>query len=164
MNPVIDIAIEAPGWEALGDPQRSAEAAIRAAIDESGVQLADGAEISVVLCDDNFIADLNRRWRGQDKPTNVLAFPAGADIGSAPVLGDIVIAFETTATEARELAKPLSEHVTHLLIHGFLHRVGYDHVADADAEVMEALEIKSLARLGMKDPYGGALEGVACRS
>lgn len=162
MTPVIDIAIEAPGWEALDDPPILAEAAIRAAIDASGVLLADGVEISIVLCDDAFIADLNQKWRGHAGPTNVLAFPSGTDPSSALVLGDIVIAYETTVAEAREAVMPLSEHVTHLLVHGFLHLVGYDHVADADAEAMETLEIACLARLGMRNPYGDAPAGVAC--
>ena len=113
---------------------------IRQSIRQSGVRVADGAEISIVLCDDAFIAGLNRKWRQLDKPTNVLSFPSGGPISSTPVLGDIVIAFETASKEADEAAKPLRDHVAHLLAHGFLHLIGYDHAADTEAEAMEALE------------------------
>ena len=123
--------------------------------------LANNAEISVVLCDDAFIRELNRKWRGQDKPTNVLSFPAAGDLSSAPLLGDIVVAFETAAREAFEAGKPLRDHVAHLLVHGFLHFIGHDHGEAGDAEVMEALERASLARLGIADPYGAALKEVA---
>jgi probable rRNA maturation factor len=153
MKPVIDIAIETEAWEAFADPALLAETVIGQTISQSGVRIADGAEISIVLCDDAFIAELNRKWRRLDKPTNVLSFPSGGAIASAPVLGDIVIAFETAAKEAAEAEKPLRDHVAHLLAHGFLHLIGYDHVADADAEAMEAMERDVLARLGIADPY-----------
>ncbi|VFU09374.1 putative metal-dependent hydrolase [Methylocella tundrae] len=153
MKPLIDIAIEAEAWDGFEDPAGLAETVIGQTISQSGVRLAEGAEISIVLCDDAFIADLNRKWRSIDKPTNVLSFPSGGAIASSPVLGDIVIAFETAAREAEEAAKPLRDHVAHLLAHGFLHLIGYDHIADADAEAMEALERSVLARLGIEDPY-----------
>lgn len=153
MKPVIDIAIETEAWEAFEDPAGLAESVIGQSISQSGVRISEGAEISIVLCDDAFIAELNRKWRQIDKPTNVLSFPSGGPIASTPVLGDIVIAFETTAREAAEAGKPLRDHVAHLLAHGFLHLIGYDHIADADAETMEALERAVLARLGIADPY-----------
>jgi probable rRNA maturation factor len=153
MKPVIDIAIETEAWEAFDDPASLAEAVIGQSISQSGVRVADGAEISIVLCDDAFIAGLNRKWRQLDKPTNVLSFPSGGPIASTPVLGDIVIAFETASKEAAEAAKPLRDHVAHLLAHGFLHLIGYDHNADAEAEAMETLERSVLARLGIADPY-----------
>ncbi len=110
-----------------------------------------------MLCDDAFIAELNRKWRQLDKPTNVLSFPSGGPVASTPVLGDIVIAYETTAKEAAEADKPLRDHVAHLMAHGFLHLIGYDHVADADAEAMEALEaLRARASPGssrLADPY-----------
>ncbi|MEJ0095409.1 MAG: rRNA maturation RNase YbeY [Methylocella sp.] len=157
MKPVIDIAIEAEAWDSFDDPAGLAETVIGQTISQSRVRLAPEVEISVVLCDDAFIAELNRKWRGVDKPTNVLSFPSGGDIGSTPVLGDIVIAFETTANEAREAQKPLRNHVAHLLAHGFLHLIGYDHLEDAEAEAMEALERSVLAKLGIDDPYLDAL-------
>jgi probable rRNA maturation factor len=153
MKPVIDVAIETEAWRDFEEPAGLAETVIGQTIAQSGVTIADGAEISIVLCDDAFIAELNRKWRKVDKPTNVLAFPSGGPIASTPVLGDIVIAFETSSNEAAEAAKPLRHHVAHLMTHGFLHLIGYDHIADAEAEAMEALERSVLARLGIADPY-----------
>lgn len=153
MTPIIDVAVEAEAWDGFEDPASLAEAVIGQAVAQSRVKLAAEAEVSIVLADDAFVAELNRKWRGVDKPTNVLSFPSGGDIAVAPVLGDIVIAYETTAREAQEEGKPLRDHVAHLLAHGFLHLIGYDHVADADARTMEALERSVLASLGVADPY-----------
>jgi probable rRNA maturation factor len=157
MNPVIELSVEAGDWGSLEDPQSLAEAAIRAAIGRSGARLAEDAEVSILLCDDAFIAELNRKWRGLDKPTNVLSFPSGGDLATAPILGDIVIAFETASNEARAAAKPLRDHVAHLLTHGFLHLIGYDHVEEDEALAMEALERDILAALKIDDPYRDAM-------
>ena len=157
MIPVIDVAIEAENWMSLDAPSQLAEATILAAIGESGVALAANAEISVVFCDDRFIRDLNRKWRGIDKPANVLSFPAGGDAASAPLLGDIVIAFETASQEASEAGKPLRDHVAHLLVHGFLHLIGHDHIGAAEAATMEALERTILGRLGIADTFRESL-------
>ena len=157
MIPVIDVAIEAENWMSLDAPSQLAEATILAAIGESGVALAANAEISVVFCDDRFIRDLNRKWRGIDKPANVLSFPAGGDAASAPLLGDIVIAFETASQEASEAGKPLRDHVAHLLVHGFLHLIGHDHIGAAEAGTMEALERTILDRLGIADTFRESL-------
>src|SRR5664279_2949391 len=127
MSPTIDVAIEFPDWQSLENSSRIVEEAILAAIAESRTVLAANAEISVVLCGDAFIRELNRKWRGRDEPTNVLSFPAGGDLASAPLLGDIVIAFETTSREAIEAGKPLRDHLAHLVVHGFLHLIGHDH-------------------------------------
>ena len=96
-----------------------------------------------------------RTWRGLDKPTNVLSFPGSGSPSPKGVrhLGDLALAFETLAREAAEEQKSLADHVTHLIVHGTLHLLGYDHEADADAEEMEALEVAALARLGIADPY-----------
>ena len=153
MTPAIDVAIETEAWRDLDEPAELAATVIGQTIAQSGVRIADGAEVSIVLCDDAFIAELNRKWRRIDAPTNVLAFPSGGPVASTPVLGDIVIAFETTAKEAADSGKPLRAHVAHLMAHGFLHLIGYDHIADAEAETMEALERAVLARLGITDPY-----------
>ncbi|ACK51811.1 protein of unknown function UPF0054 [Methylocella silvestris BL2] len=160
MKPVIDIAVEAEAWESFEDPATLAETVIVQTISQSGAKLAAEAEISIVFCDDAFIADLNRKWRGVDKPTNVLSFPSGGPIAVTPVLGDIVIAYETTEREAQEAGKPFRDHVAHLIAHGFLHLIGYDHLAAADAEAMEALERSVLARLGIDDPYQEPLASV----
>jgi probable rRNA maturation factor len=157
MNPVIDVAIEAEDWASLEAPSQLAEAAILAAIGESGISLAANAEISVLFCDDGYIRGLNRKWRGIDQPTNVLSFPAGRDAAFAPLLGDIVIAFETASREASEAGRPLRDHVAHLLVHGFLHLIGHDHIGAAEAETMEALERAILGRLGIADPFRKSL-------
>ena len=157
MNPVIDVAIEAEDWASLDAPSHLAEAAILAAIGESGAVLAANAEISVLFCDDRFIRDLNRKWRGIDQAANVLSFPAGGDAAFAPLLGDIVIAFETASREASEAGRPLRDHVAHLLVHGFLHLIGHTHSGAADAATMEALERAILGRLGIAGPFGESL-------
>jgi probable rRNA maturation factor len=157
MNLVIDVAINAENWASLEAPSQLAEAAILAAIEESRVSLAANAEISVLFCDDGFIRDLNRKWRGTDQPASVLSFPAGGDAASAPLLGDIVIAFETASREASEAGRPLRDHVAHLLVHGFLHLIGHDHIGAAEAETMEALERAILGRLGIAGPFRESL-------
>src|ERR1700730_1910603 len=153
MNPVIEVAIETKDWASLEAPSNLVQTAILAAVEGSGLALAANAEISVVLCGDAFIRELNREWRGYDAPTNVLSFPAGGDPASAPLLGDIVIAFETASREAFEAGKPLRAHVAHLLVHGFLHLIGHDHVEAAEAAAMETLERAILGRLEIDDPY-----------
>jgi probable rRNA maturation factor len=108
-----------------------------------------------VLTDDSAIRALNRDWRGVDRPTNVLSFPArpGPSAAGPALLGDIVIAFETTMQEARSESKPFEHHLAHLAVHGFLHLLGQDHDNDSDAETMEGIERVILARLGIPDPY-----------
>jgi probable rRNA maturation factor len=112
-----------------------------------------------MLTDDAGIQTLNRNWRGIDKPTNVLSFPALQPRGErqmddAPrMLGDIAIAYETTRREADEEQKPFEHHLSHLAVHGFLHLIGHDHEKDQEAETMEALEREILSQLGIPDPY-----------
>jgi len=153
MSLAIEVAVETEDWAFLDSPSRLARAAILAAVEESGVVLAANAEVSVLFCHDSFIRELNRKWRGIDKPTNVLSFPGEGDPALASLLGDIVIAFETASREASEEGKLLHDHLTHLLVHGFLHLIGHDHVEASEAEAMEALERAILARLGIDDPY-----------
>ncbi len=114
-------------------------------------------EVSLVFTSDEDIRSINAEWRGQDKPTNVLSFPAfpltpGKVPG--PMLGDIIFAEETLVREAAELGKSFDDHLTHLMVHGFLHLFGYDHMEDGEAEKMEGLETRILAELGLSDPYG----------
>jgi len=118
----------------------------------------DAAEVSVLLTDDTAIRDLNRNWRGKDRPTNVLSFPAPVPPGAAGPrhLGDIVLSFDTIRREAEDEGKTLRDHVLHLVVHGTLHLLGYDHEDETQAEVMENLEIQALARLDVRDPYEGA--------
>lgn len=119
-------------------------------------------EATIVLTDDAEMRDLNRTWRGKDEPANVLSFPAGDAPGEDGALGDIVIAYETSKAEADQTGIPLSEHVSHLVVHGVLHLLGFDHLDDVEAEQMEDLERKALASLGIADPYGhGDVAGLA---
>jgi len=140
-------------WQAEPDSENTLRRAIAAAAD---VVSTSSAELAIVLSDDSAIRPLNRDWRGTDKPTNVLSFPAMQPHahGAPPApLGDIVIAYETTAAEATAEDKPFLHHLAHLAVHGFLHLIGHDHQSDRDADAMEALERKILARLGVPDPY-----------
>ena len=105
----------------------------------------------ILLTDDETVRDLNARFRGKDKPTNVLSFPAPEN--ARPHLGDIVLAYGVCADEAREQGKPFGDHLSHLVVHGVLHLMGYDHEADDEAEAMEAKERTLLAALGFPDPY-----------
>jgi probable rRNA maturation factor len=145
----IDAVVEADGWPAaLGeDPQVLAQRVLDAA---AKGERAGGA-VAVLFADDAAVRALNRAWRGKDTPTNVLSFPAPHGLGA---LGDIALALETVAREAEEQGKSVTAHASHMLAHGFLHLVGYDHEADEDAERMEAREREILAGLGLPDPYG----------
>jgi probable rRNA maturation factor len=148
----IDIRVESQLW----DGQPLAEKTVRNSILAAAAVLSTaGGEVSIVLTDDSAIRSLNRNWRGIDKPTNVLSFPAsGPDIGEGTrLLGDIVIAFETLKWECADENRDFLHHLAHLAVHGFLHLNGHDHQTDAQAEAMEGLERKIMARLNMPDPY-----------
>lgn len=156
----IDIAIEAPVWEALPDLEALAERVIRQSEAVTGVKLAKDCEVSLAFCDDAAIRALNARWRGKDKPTNVLSFPTPGALHKKPLLGDVVIAYETVAREAQQEGSSLADHTAHMIFHGFLHLIGYDHETSAEAEEMETLERRIAQELGIKDPYeGSSLEG-----
>jgi probable rRNA maturation factor len=155
----IDFAESCAEWRRqLPEVEALCAAAARAALVAAGAATAP-AELSLVLADDTLVRTLNQRWRGQDKPTNVLSF--AAEEGSAPavpaplprLLGDVVLAYETVAAEAVAQGKPLADHLRHLVVHGVLHLVGFDHMEDEEAERMEALETRILAGLGVPDPY-----------
>ncbi len=151
----IDISIEAGDWadEAIVRPLITS--AIEAALDHSGFADAQ-TEVSVVLTDDASMQEINRQWRGFDKPTNVLSFPAQPlAVGDrpGPMLGDIVLARETVLREATLDGKTVDAHVSHLMVHGLLHLLGHDHEDDDEAEAMERTERDVLARLGIADPY-----------
>ena len=153
----IDISVEAGGWPDEAALHEIVSQAVRSAVEELGVQAAAGAELSLLFTDDAHIQVLNRDWRGKDKPTNVLSFPAfevAPGDPLPPMLGDIVLAFETVSAEAALEDKSFDHHVNHLVVHGFLHLLGYDHEADEEAEAMEDLERRALARLAIPDPYG----------
>jgi probable rRNA maturation factor len=117
---------------------------------------AGASELGVIFSDDGRVRALNAAWRGKDMATNVLSFPAsgrGRGEPLPPLLGDIVLAFETVAAEAKLEGRPLEHHIAHLVLHGLLHLLGHDHVNEAEAEKMELLERRALARLAIPDPY-----------
>ncbi len=127
-----------------------------AACAKIGTTRSGRSELSVVFSDDAAIRKLNAGWRGKDRPTNVLSFPAFPTSRGGPLppmLGDIVLAAETVKREAALEGKPIENHITHLVVHGLLHLLGYDHETDAEAEEMEAVERAALARLAIPDPY-----------
>lgn len=150
----IDISVEAGNWPDEASLTRLVDRAVKAAFAETGV--AGRSELSLVFTDDAHIRTLNAGWRGKDKPTNVLSFPAFPFVQGGPLppmLGDIVLAAETVAREAALEDKPVENHITHLVIHGLLHLLGYDHETDTEAEAMETVERAALARLAIPDPY-----------
>ncbi len=154
--PAIDVVIESRAWDALPN----GAGIVRSAIAAAAAQLAwgrHGTNIVVLLCDDASIAELNAQWRGISRPTNVLSFPAPLWMQDAPdaeaSLGDIAIAYGTVAREAEEQGKSVHDHFSHLVVHGFLHLLGYDHQNDDEAERMERLERDILAQIGISDPY-----------
>jgi probable rRNA maturation factor len=156
--PQTEVLVTADCWQS----EPAAEAVIHRAI-EAAAGIADAdtddAELAVMLTDDDGIRTLNNNWRGIDKATNVLSFPALQPTGPAGpddaprMLGDIAIAYQTTRREADEEHKPFDHHLSHLAVHGFLHLIGYDHESDDEAEAMESLEREILAQLGIPDPY-----------
>jgi probable rRNA maturation factor len=160
MKVSLDINVSSPLWRGLPRARAIARETIAAAAGESGGP-GDGADVSLCLGDDATLRALNSRWRGVDKPTNVLSFPSAppGPPGNPTTLGDIALAFETLAREADDLGVTLADHYRHLLAHGFLHLIGYDHETDAEAERMEALETRILARLGASDPYAREVVG-----
>jgi probable rRNA maturation factor len=143
-------------WSGLSNAESVVEQAANAVAQTIGADLQPGM-ITIALSSDANVAALNARFRNKDKPTNVLSFPAGAGAPNGH-LGDIVMAAETVLREAAEQSVPLAHHVQHLVVHGILHLLGYDHIEAGDAERMEAQEIKILSELGIANPYTGELE------
>lgn len=152
----ISITIDDAGWRNLSDAEGLVRRAIRAAAAAAG---HDGQcdEVAVVLGSDAQVASLNSKWRGKSQPTNVLSFPAARPAaipdGAILPLGDIILAYGVVAAEANSHSKAFSAHVSHLVIHGMLHLLGYDHLDDGDAGEMEAIEITAMKRIGLSNPY-----------
>ena len=150
-----DISVVAGKWppepalQALAG--RSLDAALAVARADGAVPDGATLEVSLVFTDDAAMRELNRKWRGKDSPTNVLSFPQPR-MPHAPI-GDIVLGFETVKREAGLAGKPLEAHISHLVVHGFLHLLGYDHEIPEDAEHMERLEREGLSMIGIADPY-----------
>jgi probable rRNA maturation factor len=156
----VDVEVGSPRWREHAGAETIVRRALSAAAAATRPLLPRASEVAVVLSDDAAVRALNREWRGHDQPTNVLSFPTyppprARHAAGLALLGDIVIAYETTLREAEEEKKAFDHHLTHLTVHGFLHLLGYDHESDGDAEAMEGLERAILARLGVPDPYGG---------
>jgi probable rRNA maturation factor len=167
MEPLVDVVIEDDRWEAF-ELADLAEPAARATLAELGLA-AEGFGFCVMGCDDARILVLNGDFRGKAAATNVLSWPSeerGAeeegDLPDAPEpgepddpesLGDIAISYDTCAAEAAAAGKSMADHVTHLIVHGLLHLLGYDHIRARDGDLMEATEVRILARLGLSDPY-----------
>ncbi|MBM3585543.1 MAG: rRNA maturation RNase YbeY [Alphaproteobacteria bacterium] len=148
----IAIAVDDRRWSAVPDLRRVCRRAARAALRSESAD----RPITLLLADDATLRDLNRRFRAVDTPTNVLAFPSGEDDaldGGAAPLGDVALAFDSVAREARDQGKTLDAHLCHLIVHGVLHLQGHDHQRDDEADAMEAVEIAVLARLGIANPY-----------
>ncbi len=153
MSFAIDISAESEDWTRIPDLEAFVRRAAEAAMLDNE---APPSEISVVLSDDEHIRELNKHHRGMDKPTNVLSFPPArtkTPAGMPRFLGDVVLAFETVEREAAEETKPIEDHLAHLVVHGVLHLLGYDHEDEDEAETMEARERQILAKLGIPDPY-----------
>ena len=166
---MLEIALEADDdWDSRSSWHELAAAAVSAAVAESAFpQLAASerhVEISITLTGDEQVRALNAQWRGKDKPTNVLSFPMAeaADLhqqniaGPELLLGDILLAHGVCAAEASDKGVTIEQHASHLVVHGTLHLLGYDHHGDSEAEDMEAREVRALKRLGIANPYGAA--------
>lgn len=143
-----DLIVEDDSWSALGD----LDALCRKAFDAAcAVASVDEGNLALLLAGDDTLHQLNREFRGKDKPTDVLSFPSLPM--DRPFLGDIAVALGVSAKDAEIQGKKLADHLVHLLIHGYLHLLGFDHETDEEASEMEALEIKALATLGIANPY-----------
>ena len=152
---LVDVEVEAEDWlDLLPDAVAVVTRGVVAALDAAKVKTQ--ADVVVLLCDDAEMRTLNKEYRQKNAPTNVLSFPAPRSMqvkGVLEHLGDIALGLETCAREAKEQGKSLKNHVMHLSVHGALHLLGYDHIADDEAEAMESLERDILKTLGVDDPY-----------
>lgn len=156
MSVTIDIAVEAESWHRILGAELIAHRAAQAALDD--VKVADG-EVSILLADDAKVRELNRSYRRKDQPTNVLSFPSEDKTESgARFYGDIALAYETVNREALDEGKRPDAHLSHLVVHGVLHLLGFDHGNERDAEAMEARERKIVTGLGFADPYASVAE------
>jgi probable rRNA maturation factor len=147
----IDLRIADSRWEALGD----VDALAAHVLGRAASHVKATGELAVLFTSDTEMSALNKEWRDLDKPTDVLSFPSGQPEipGQPQYLGDVALGYETALRDAEAMHRPFEAHASHLLIHGFLHLLGYDHIEPEDAQVMEPLESDILASLGWPDPY-----------
>ena len=153
---MIDIGRVDRRWPSVRTLRTLSRRAVDAAIEEGNLEYMPDAELSIVFTNDENIRDLNHKWRGRDRATNVLSFPAGQTNGAGrrgPLLGDIVLSYETIEAEASLDGMRFDDHLIHMIVHGFLHLFGYDHESREDASTMEEVERRALARLAIADPY-----------
>ena len=152
----VSIDIDDDAWAKVPGLEDLARRAVAVALAGAGLDTAK-CETAILFTDDDTMAGINAEWRGKANPTNVLSFPAPEDLpvpaGEEKPLGDIVLASGVVASEAAEQGKTLPDHTAHLIVHGVLHLVGFDHEDDAEAEKMERLEIETLKGLGISNPY-----------
>lgn len=153
---IVSIEVENESWPSLADFEDVVRQAVASALVAANEDVS-GCEVSLLFTDDAAIAELNAEWRGKSSPTNVLSFPTAEDMplpeGEPRPLGDIVLAYGVISREAVEQGKTLRDHTVHLIVHGTLHLIGYDHETDDDAEEMERLETGILKGLGISNPY-----------
>jgi len=153
---LIDITIEYDAWSKLDGLKNQIKTAAQAAVFERKDDFKSRAELSILLTSDEVIRQLNATYRGQDKPTNVLSFGGEPEAWSQNrnfLLGDIVLGYQTIKTEAEQQQKNINNHVSHLIVHGVLHLLGYDHRDDESADDMERIEINILKGIGIENPY-----------
>ncbi|MEM7290831.1 MAG: rRNA maturation RNase YbeY [Pseudomonadota bacterium] len=148
--PIIEVSFAEDVPERLPEIEAIAATAVRAAMERTSFAIDANSELSLHFCGDETIEALNKRWRGKNSPTNVLSFPNQPD---GPLLGDIIVSLDTVKREATLENKSVNDHLTHLVVHGFLHLFGYDHDHENEAHKMESLETEILKELGIADPY-----------
>lgn len=157
MSLMCDVLLDDSRWSHRFDVEALVTKAVQEAVEVTKPEVHAAAEVSFTFADDARVRELNLKWRDKDAPTNVLSFPASqaTDLTMAPLLGDVILAYETIEREAADEGKPFAHHATHMIVHGFLHLIGYDHTSDAEASEMENFESEILGRLGIPDPWAG---------
>jgi probable rRNA maturation factor len=157
MNLACDVIVDEPRWSQSLEPELLVDAVVRKVIDTVKPTLHPEAEVCFSFSNDKRVQELNALWRSKDAPTNVLSFPAsdGDNLHASPLLGDVIMAYETIDREAVEEGKLFVSHTAHMVVHGMLHLIGYDHESDEDAQEMENLESRILMDLGYPDPWSG---------
>jgi len=153
-----EIVVQSDAWADVADAHASIQDAVRVVSESPDLPGVRPQEVSIVLSDDAAVRELNKMHRKMDKPTNVLSFPSppqnlSIEVETVPYLGDVVLAFETIAGEAKTMQRGVNAHLSHLVIHGLLHLLGFDHETDDEAQRMEHLEAALLAKLGFANPY-----------